>query len=71
MAPKYDSTTFVYYLREDSIEYEDNESEDKAPDSAKEMMFWYLIVLVGMLISWLLVYFCLKMLSLSNYSILF
>lgn len=71
MAPKYDTTTFIYdYYEEDS--FEDNESEDiKAPESLTEMVFWYLMVLICMLLTWLLVYFCLKIMSLSKYFILF
>lgn len=66
MAPVYD-TTFVYeYFDEDSTE--DNEFEHvKDPENLTEMVFWYLAVLICMLLTWLLIYFCLKILALSKY----
>lgn len=72
MAPIYDTTTFMYnYVEENPDEYDDNKSEDIKPDSVSEMVFWYMVVFICMLLTWLLIYFCLRIMSLSKYYLLF
>lgn len=70
MAPIDDSTTIYDYLQRDS--YDGYEYEDgKSPSSLSEMAFWYLIVFVFLLLTWLFIFFCLRILSLGNYCLLF
>lgn len=69
MAPIYETDD---HLQGDSTSYEDYKfDEGKAPSTLTEMVFWYLMVFVVMLLTWLLIFFCLRILSLSNYHLLF
>lgn len=48
----------------DSIKIEENDKAD-----LHAMAFWYMILMIAMLLLWLVTFFCLRIIALSNYRI--
>ncbi|XP_068624101.1 uncharacterized protein [Battus philenor] len=66
MAPPFGFPNFDF-LDEDSSEQNDVEvKEEKTFFGFSEMAFWYTVILVAMLLLWLLIFFCLRMISLRQ-----
>ncbi|XP_061705357.1 uncharacterized protein LOC133516437 isoform X1 [Cydia pomonella] len=68
MAPMFGHPNFIWSeenLREDSEELIEAEHAVDSP-GIQDMAFGYMIILVGMLLLWLLVYFCMRMISLRQ-----
>ncbi|XP_013138459.1 PREDICTED: uncharacterized protein LOC106103283 isoform X1 [Papilio polytes] len=62
MAPPYG------YPNYDFVEQDSTDNDKSIDDNVgySEMVFWYTIVLVAMLLLWILIFFCLRMISLSQ-----
>lgn len=54
-------------LRFEDTERNNNSSEEDDSGSMNEMTFWYFVFLIGTLVLWLLIYFVLRIISISNY----
>ncbi|XP_022837472.1 uncharacterized protein LOC111364709 isoform X2 [Spodoptera litura] len=57
-----------YYPNLDMFDSAEDESQKEAndPSSLSEMAFWYMIVLIGMLLIWIFMFFCLRIISLRQ-----
>ncbi|XP_072946563.1 uncharacterized protein [Epargyreus clarus] len=65
MAPMFGSPNFDFLNERDSS---DDLTVDSGPGeiNATQMAFWYMIVLVSMLLLWLLMFFCLRLIALRQ-----
>lgn len=64
MAPMYGYPNYEFSDEEDWGERDDFEEN---PPKLTEMAFWYMIILIVMLLLWLFMFFCLRIIALSKY----
>lgn len=61
MAPMYGQPNYEF-----SEENWDEHDDEEKPQSLTEMAFWYMIILIVMLLLWLFMFFCLRIIALSK-----
>lgn len=66
MAPMYGSPNYDFNNSPNEQDEAANSEENR--NGVTEMAFWYMIVLVGMLLLWLFVFFFLRLITLSTLS---
>lgn len=67
MAPYYPNVHFFETGESDQSEdYINDQKEANDPTSLSQMAFWYMIILIGMLLTWLFMFFCLRIITMRQ-----